>query len=68
MNEKLFEMLDDRLNRFEGKLDTIITQHGDHKERLVKLESQAGFVKWIVGVCITFALAVFSWALKTTKG
>jgi hypothetical protein len=67
MNEKLFEMLDQRLSRIEAKQDLIINQHGDHKERLVKLESQAGFVKWIVGVCITFALAVFSWALKTTK-
>lgn len=67
MNEKLFEMLDERLSRIEDKQDTIIAQHGDHKERLVKLESQAGFVKWVVGIFLTFAVATFSWALKHIK-
>jgi hypothetical protein len=68
MNEKLFEMLEDRLSRIEDKQDLIINQHGDHKERLVKLESQAGFVKWVVGVFITFTVATLSWALKNVKG
>lgn len=67
MQEKLFEMLEERLGRIEDKQDTIIAQHGDHKERLVKLESQAGFVKWVAGVFITFAVAAFSWALKHVK-
>jgi chaperonin cofactor prefoldin len=65
MNEKLFEMLDDRLSRFEDKLDTIINQHGDHKERLVKLESQVGFAKWIGGTLVTVLLASISWIFKT---
>jgi hypothetical protein len=68
MNEKLFEMLEDRLSRIEDKQDLIISQHGDHKERLVKLESQAGFVKWMAGVLLTFAVATLSWALKNVKG
>jgi hypothetical protein len=67
MNEKLFEMLDQRLSRIEAKQDTIIEQHGDHKERLVKLESQAGFVKWLAGIFAAFAVATFSWALKHIK-
>lgn len=67
MHDKLFEMLEERLSRIEDKQDTIISQHGDHKERLVKLESQAGFVKWLAGVCLAFATAAFSWILKTGK-
>jgi type VI protein secretion system component VasF len=67
MNEKLFDMLEDRLSRIEAKQDTIINQHGDHKERLVKLESQAGFVKWMAGIVAAFAVATFSWALKHIK-
>lgn len=67
MNDRLFEMLEERLSRIEDKQDTIINQHGDHKERLVKLESQAGFIKWIGTVAITFAVAAFSWTLKHIK-
>lgn len=66
MNEKLFEMLDDRLSRIEDKQDTIIAQHGDHKARLVKLESQAGFFKWIVGAAVTILGSLATWLIERT--
>lgn len=71
MNEKLFEMLDERLSRMEdrmdAKLDKIIEQHSDHKTRLTHLESQAGFVKWGLGVVGTLCLAILGWALDRVK-
>lgn len=66
MNEKLFEMLDERLSRIEDKQDTIIAQHGDHKERLVKLESQAGFFKWIFGAAVTILGSLATWLIERT--
>ena len=66
MNEKLFEMLDERLSRIEDKVDTVINQHGDHKERLVKLESQAGFFKWIFGAAVTILGSLATWLIERT--
>lgn len=66
MNDKLFEILDQRLTRMDEKLDRIINQHGDHKERLVKLESQAGFFKWIFGAAVTILGSLATWLIDRT--
>jgi hypothetical protein len=61
VNEKLFEMLEERLGRMEDKLDKVVDGHGN---RLTRLESQAGFVKWSLGALGAILMAIFSWALK----
>lgn len=71
MNEKIFEMLVERLDRLEGKLDGTMDRLMDKQQkqaiRLTKLESQAGFVKYTLGVLGTLVLAMAGMVLDWLK-
>ena len=59
--------MQEQLDRIEAKIDALAEARLDHNGRLVRLETQAGFVKASVAIIVSVALAAFSWALGRTK-
>lgn len=53
--------MQEQMDRIELKLDKALIEHHG---RLVKLETQAGFIRWAVTIAISLGLALFSWVLS----
>ncbi len=57
-----------QLDRIETKLDKLIDSHSGTKLRVVKLETQAGFIKTTLLTLASFAISVVIWALNRWDG
>ena len=56
--------MQDQLNRIEEKLDQLLESRHEHHGRITKLESEAGIMKWIIGI----AISAFGLAIKFSRG
>jgi hypothetical protein len=56
--------MQDQMNRIEEKLDKVIESHSIHHGRLVRLETQAGFVKAAVAFLGSIVLLIGGWLIN----
>lgn len=56
--------MSDQLSRIEEKIDRLLEDQSEHNGRIVKLETQAGFLKTTLAFLLSVTLLVGGWLLN----